>query len=226
MITNKKFIGIYVNIEILFDFRSYLFTLARYTNDRFKLGKHFNQNFFNSLQFNNINQFIDCLRKSENDTVNDYIELLKENIKTTKIFDNVKPRLYSLTEVFYLSQIFKNQIELILYTSEDKYLEVINKIGVVKHLQNLFNNKIHKFTIRIENNDCLYNELDKLDDRIVILIDYELDEKLRNKEQIVFYQKTIKTEDTSEYEKLLQSISIDHTELIQNFKRKIFFFIF
>ena len=46
-----------INLEHLFDFRSILFTIARYSNEINEYKINLTQNFFNTLNFHTIDQF-------------------------------------------------------------------------------------------------------------------------------------------------------------------------
>lgn len=134
--TIKKIVPI-INLELLYDFRSILYTVARFTNEKNGWKMNFSQNFFNSITFNNIDQFVQCLSEKINfrdgqklgdeqrDTIPD--NYLRDLIINSDLFQTIKPRLCTLSEIFYICDLNRqfnldNEFEIILFSREIHFL--------------------------------------------------------------------------------------------------------
>ena len=167
-------IYVFVNIELLFDFRSYLFSSARLINDKYKLGKQFSQSFFNSLKFSNIDQFIESLKSEDQSSPSDnfnYLGNIKENIFSSRILENVKPRLLTFSDVYCITQMIPDKLELILFSNENYYIDITEKIGLIKLLKSIFNCEV---TIeKFENYKKLKEQINDSNKKLAIIIDYD-----------------------------------------------------
>ena len=182
---NKCFL--LINVELLFDFRSILFTIARFTNDKFKFKKNLNQNFFNSLKFSNIDEFVNSFIKNESEDIDNESknsEILKQNIKGNPVLNTVKPKLVSCSELSYLTKILKtkdNNLEVILFFKDNYYAEVLKKLEVESSFNKIFKN-VSKLSIE-SIHDINFKEFFENNDgnNLIILIDNEqIDHNLDN----------------------------------------------
>ena len=105
-----------------------------------------NQNFFNSLKFSNIDEFVNSFIKNESEDIDNESknsEILKQNIKGNPVLNTVKPKLVSCSELSYLTKILKtkdNNLEVILFFKDNYYAEVLKKLEVESSFNKIFKN--------------------------------------------------------------------------------------
>ena len=100
---------------------------------------------------------------------------------------------------------------------------------MLKLFQGIFNPlRTSEFSIKLESFDSFLNTIQNDNEKkMIILIDFETEfDKLRElknlNSEILFYTKLKKTDDSSQFEKLLNNLNSE-LDLSENFKRKFIF---
>lgn len=177
-----KGIRIYYNVELLFEFRSILFTIARYTNENFLHRINPSQNFFNSLNFSTINGFIEAYLKEQENISQDIsngrcenyeknYEIIFNNIKNSNVFNTIKPKLLSLSELYCLKEISELaglNFDLVLYAKESHYIEALRKCEILNIIKKIL--KLDE-EIKLEEFDCILEKNNDKENYLNLFID-------------------------------------------------------
>lgn len=168
-------INVFVNIEVLFDFKSILFALTKHLNisNNFLLDK--SQNYFDSLKVNTIEEYLSNFKENQQ---------LKEFIYNSNLFSTVKPKLYSLLQVYFIFKHFKC-LELYLFSAEEKYIKILKELNLTDRLK--FNSDCKTDIILIKKEEISNFLLKENENYKTYLIDYE--DNLSENERIVYINK-------------------------------------
>jgi hypothetical protein len=247
--TVKRILPI-INLEHIFDFRSILFTIARFSNESQDYKMNLTQNFFNSLNFNTIDQFTKCFieKKIEQDhsqNLSNQVKVFKDAILNNDLFYSVKPKLWTLSEIYFLYEIsnkLDHDFEIILVYKENFFKDVIMKLLYLNEIQNIFESQNKKskvkFIIKSEEeviNFLLKNNSSPSIKNIIIHIDNQKLNASENNEDIVFYSKYFNkhsdSKESDNFESVLKLICektlLNQDEIIKDYneiKNKEFIF--
>jgi hypothetical protein len=175
----KKFTAC-INIELLFDFKSLLYSIIRQFNEKHNLRCDLKQNLFKSLNFSKIEEYSEYFSKfndeEEIDSNNFGNSSLKMNINEfilkNNLFETVKPKLLFTTQFYFLNNLIKRIASVsqshdnnlyntivYVYTEEEFYLKFIDgkmkeKLKSIFEVENLiFTEKAYLKESITKNND-------------------------------------------------------------------------
>jgi hypothetical protein len=205
-------IKLLVNAEVLFDFRSILCTIARYNNESQDVKKILNQDYFNTLKFNTIKEFVESYFNNDI-KLEENSKLLKENLKNNKIFNSLKPKLITASEVLFLTDFLKSDnsnVELILFSYEEYYINILNNLDILSKME-----KIYKSLnlISIKGSNLFECELKSKNTNLYVMIDTEQNKSFNNNlsfghDVLYFYKPSIcKQNQESKFNELIKKLS-------------------
>jgi hypothetical protein len=229
-----------INLEHLFDFRSILFTIARYTNEINEYKINLTQNFFNTLNFHTIDQFTKFFIEKKigqdySENLYNEIKSFKDEILSNNLFDTVKPKLCTLSEIYYLNQICNlvkdKNAEIVLLCREDFFKEIISRLSILDDIQNIFESRNErKIRFIIKNEEEVINYLYSLKNDsslndLVVHIDNEMLSGYESDSSLIFYRKYFNkhsdSKDSDNFESILKLICektiLDEKQTLNNY---------
>jgi riboflavin kinase len=235
-----KAIKVNLNVELLFEFRSILFTIARYTNENYLHRTNPSQNFFNSLNFSTINGFIEAFLKEQENISQDEsngrgesydknYEILSNNIKNSKVFATIKPKLVSLSELYYLKEISDMaglNFDLILFAKEKYYIEALRQAEIVNILNKILKveseikvEEYHNLIEKVEKNNETENDLNLFID--TNSGESKLLQKINLNNSLMFTKKLYKSSESNNNnhnDSLLSSTNFNQNKFFEKFE--------
>jgi hypothetical protein len=203
---NKKHkIMIFVDLDLLFDFKSILIAITRFFIDNSEKYKTSNLNgkFFQTIDLITIQQFVDdVIEKIEFKDVLDLKRIslknelkaeLLERIYLCQEFKCVKPRLFFLFRFQYLIGLLKEKfssenIQINISSSEEYFIRMMEDTNILKKIKNLFQMKEDLINLISRANNKIVEEFE---DKINLKIQNFSSEEDNKSTTIIFNSKNI-----------------------------------
>jgi len=173
--SHNENIRIFVDLDLLFDFKSILIAVTRFFIDNSEKYKTSNLNgkFFQTIDLVTIQQFVDdviekiefkdVLEINRVDLKNELKSELLERIYLCQEFKCVKPRLFFIFRFHYLIELLKEKlsyanIQINISSSEEFFIKIIEDSDILKTIENLLQIKENLINFISKDNNIIVHE--------------------------------------------------------------------